>query len=182
MALQRNDIDLQRGVLFVRRTVSLLKCDRGVECGRKGKCKGQYGIVAMGKTRGSLREVPLSARALEALDAMRRLDEENPDRLTIPLLFAPRSGRVIDLTRFHRRQWQPAIAATGVRRPARIYDLRSTFASNALAAGVTVFELAHVMGTSVAIIERHYGALLEDSSANIAARLTTFEAKMRTAS
>ena len=39
--------------------------------------------------------------------------------------------------------------------PARIYDLRSTFASNALAAGVSVFELAWVMGTSVAMIERH---------------------------
>ena len=36
------------------------------------------------------------------------------------------------------------------RDPARIYDLRSTFASNALAAGVDVFELARVMGTSVA--------------------------------
>jgi hypothetical protein len=34
-------------------------------------------------------------------------------------------------------------------KPAPIYDLRSTFASNALAAGVTVFELAKVMGTAV---------------------------------
>ena len=33
------------------------------------------------------------------------------------------------------------------RRPRRPYDLRDTFASNALAAGVTVFELARVMGT-----------------------------------
>jgi hypothetical protein len=35
------------------------------------------------------------------------------------------------------------------------------FASNALAAGVSVFELASVMGTSVAMIERHYGTLVE---------------------
>jgi hypothetical protein len=34
------------------------------------------------------------------------------------------------------------LEAAGVARPARIYDLRSTFASNALAAGVAVFELA----------------------------------------
>jgi len=33
-------------------------------------------------------------------------------------------------------------------------DLRSTFASNALAAGVTVFEFARVMGTSVRMIEQ----------------------------
>ena len=48
--------------------------------------------------------------------------------------------------------------------PARIYDLRSTFASEALAAGVSVFKLARVMGTSVAMIERHYGALLDGAA------------------
>jgi hypothetical protein len=53
-----------------------------------------------------------------------------------------------------------ATGRRGLRRaePRRIYDLRSTFASNALAADVTVFELARVMGTSVRMIERHYGA------------------------
>jgi hypothetical protein len=55
--------------------------------------------------------------------------------------------------------------------PARIYDLRSTFASNALAAGVTVFELARVMGTSVRMIEKHYRTLFEGAHAGIASRL-----------
>ena len=54
-------------------------------------------------------------------------------------------------------------------------DLRSTFASNALAAGVSVFELARVMGTSVAMIERHYGTLIEGAGADIARRLSAFE-------
>jgi hypothetical protein len=63
-----------------------------------------------------------------------------------------------------------------VRRPARIYDLRSTFASNALAAGISVFELGRVMGTSVAMIERHYGTLTEGAGADIARRLSAFEA------
>ena len=53
----------------------------------------------------------------------------------------------------------------GDREGRRIYDLRSTFASNALAAGVTVFELAKVMGSSVAMIERHYGTLLDGAGA-----------------
>jgi hypothetical protein len=65
----------------------------------------------------------------------------------------------------------PAIEASGVRTPARIYDLRSTFASNALAAGVSVFQLARIMGTSVRMIERHYGAMLDGSGAEIADRL-----------
>jgi hypothetical protein len=37
----------------------------------------------------------------------------------------------------------------------RIYDLRSTFASQALAAEVSVFELGRIMGTTVRMIERH---------------------------
>ena len=60
--------------------------------------------------------------------------------------------------------------------PARIYDLRSTFASNALAAGVGIHALARIMGTSVAMIERHYGAMLDGSGADLARRLSAFEA------
>jgi hypothetical protein len=72
----------------------------------------------------------------------------------------------------------PAIKASGVAKPARIYALHSTFASNALAAGVTVFELARVMGTSVAMIERQYGALLDGAHAGIAGRLDALEAEL----
>jgi hypothetical protein len=95
--------------------------------------------------------------------------------LTVPLTPAP-SGGLIILDNFRRREWAPAIEASGVCRPARIYDLRSTFASNALAAGVSVFELARVMGTSIAMIERSYGTLIEGAGADIARRLGEFEA------
>jgi hypothetical protein len=67
-----------------------------------------------------------------------------------------------------------------VARPARIYDLRSTFASNALATGVTVFELAKVMGTSGAMIERHYGTLIGGAHAGLVGRLDTIEAQLET--
>ena len=66
-------------------------------------------------------------------------------------------------------------------RPARIYDLRSTFASNALAAGVTLFELARIMGTSVRMIERSYGTLLGGAHAGIAGRLDALEAELEQA-
>ena len=56
-------------------------------------------------------------------------------------------------------------------------DLRSTFASNALAAGIGAFELAKVMGTSIEMIERHYGTLLDGATAGIADRLAAFEAE-----
>ena len=56
------------------------------------------------------------------------------------------AGAHVNLRNFRRREWHPALDAAGVP-PRRIYDLRSTFASQALAAGVSVFELARIMGT-----------------------------------
>jgi len=155
-ALERRDVDRRAGIVNVRRTVS-----DGV-------------VVELGKTSKSRRQVPLTRRALAALDAL-------PARLDAPYLFPAPAGGLLRLDNFRRREWGPAIDASAVAKPARIYDLRSTFASNALAAGVTVFELARVMGTSVAMIERHYGALLDGAHAGIAARLDALEAKMEKA-
>jgi len=155
-ALERADIDRERRVVSVRRVVS----------------NGE--VRAGAKTAGSVREVPLTRRALDALDRV-------PPRLDTRVLFANKAGRTINLHNFGRREWRPAVQASGIATPARIYDLRSTFASNALAAGVTAFELAKVMGTSVAMIERHYGALLGGAHAGIAGRLDALEAQLEQA-
>lgn len=150
-ALERRDVDRGEGLLNVRRTIS----------------SGE--VVELGKTTRSRRQVPLSPRALNAIDGL-------PPRLDSPYLIPALRGGVFDLHNFRRREWAPAIEASGVRKPARIYDLRSTFASNALAAGVSVFELARIMGTSVGMIERVYGTLIEGAGADIARRLGDFEA------
>ncbi len=55
--------------------------------------------------------------------------------------------------------------------------MRSTFASDALAAGVSVFELARIMGTSVQMVERHYGTLLDGAGAGITGRLDALDAE-----
>ena len=152
MALERRDIDRRAGILTVRRTVS----------------SGE--IVELAKTNRSLRQVPLSPRATEALDAI-------PARLDTMLLFPTITGLVLRASNFYADMWAPSIEASGVRRPARIYDLRSTFASNAIAARISLFELAKVMGTSVAMIERAYGTLLDGAGAGISSRLAAFEAE-----
>ncbi len=147
-ALERQDVDRAAGVARVVRT--------HVE----GRTK-QYG-----KTSASVREVPLSARALAALDDV-------PARLDTRLVFYGPRGRHVNLRNFRRREWHPALEAAGVP-PRRIYDLRSTFASQALAAGVSVFELARIMGTSVRMIERHYGTLLQGSGDAIRGKLDVY--------
>lgn len=43
------------------------------------------------------------------------------------------------------------------------YALRHSFATEALAAGVSIFELSRLMGTSVRVIDRTYGHLAADS-------------------
>jgi integrase len=71
-ALERRDVDRHGGVLHVRRTVS------GGE------------VVELGKTARSRRQVPLSPRALAALDGL-------PPRLDTPYLFAAARGGPFDL-------------------------------------------------------------------------------------
>jgi integrase len=106
--------------------------------------------------------------------AVRAYGDVPRPQLQTPLLFPAPAGGLLHLDNFRRREWSPAIKTSGVTTPARIYDLRSTFASRALAAGVSAFELARVIGTSVQMIERHYGTLLDGAGAGIAARLDAF--------
>jgi hypothetical protein len=65
----------------------------------------------------------------------------------------------------------------GVEQPARPSDMCSTYASNQLAAGIDPFELTEIMGTSMRMLEKHYGSVLRGAAASIARRQATFEAE-----
>lgn len=165
IALERRDLDRQAQVVRVRRV-----CVDGR-------------VREYGKTSRFRRDVPLTARAVGALDA-------RPPRIDTQLLFPAARGGLIDLDNFRRREWHPAMEAAGLalctcgrksgdhdesnraagcpefRRskasPAP-YSMRHTYASFALDAGVSIFELARYMGTSVKVIDETYGHLVRTS-------------------
>ena len=61
------------------------------------------------------------------------------------------------------------------------YSLRHTFASFSIGAGVSLFELARYMGTSVDQIDKTYGHLLPDSLARTRNALDAFVSNDREA-
>jgi integrase len=135
-ALEQRDIDRGLGVVYVRRAFA-------------------NGRLKQTKTRLSTRAVPLQAIALEALDRLPA--SENP------ILFPNTRGGHIDFRSFGRRHWKPAQIAAGIEPLRHLYDPRHTYATFALRAGVSVFAVSRFMGSSIAMIDRHYGHLARDS-------------------
>ena len=136
-ALERRDIDRANPAVVVQRRYA------------DGR------LTLYPKTAKSRRRVPLTPRAVDGL-------EQLPRRIDTPLLFPNRWGDCLNFNNWRCRIWTPALRAAGVdlRGP---YHLRHTFATEALAAGVSIFELSRLMGASVATIDKTYGHLAQDS-------------------
>jgi integrase len=113
--------------------------------------------------------VPLQAIALDALERL-------PGGAAGELLFPALNGGYLDLHNFRNRNWRPAQAAAGIEPPRRIYDLRHTFATFALRAGISTFDLSRYMGASLSMIDRHYGHLARDGREHAIRLLDTLNA------
>src|SRR5437016_10683945 len=85
-----------------------------------------------------------------------------PRIATTPLLFPAERCSYLDLHNFRNREWKPAQRAAGIEPMRRVYDLRHTFATFALRAGISTFDLSRYMGASLTMIDRHYGHLARD--------------------
>jgi integrase len=134
--LDRRDVDRQCGVVYVRRAYA-------------------NGLIKHTKTRLSTRAVPLQAKALEALDRLPASQN--------PILFPNMRGGRIDFRIFGRKHWRPAQIKAAIDPVRGLYDVRHTYATFALRAGVPVLAVSRFMGTSIAMIDRHYGHLANDS-------------------
>jgi integrase len=102
-----------------------------------------------------MRAVPLQGRALDALDQIRDCSGSS-------LLLPGERGEYLDIHHFRPFRWRPAQKAVGIAPLRRVYDLRHTFATVALRAGISTFDLSRYMGASLTMIERHYGHLARD--------------------
>jgi integrase len=113
--------------------------------------------------------VPVQAIALAALD-------QSPSSPQTALLFPAAEGGYFDLHNFRTRYWKPAQLAAGIRPLRRVYDLRHTFATFALRAGISTFDLSRYMGASLTMIDRHYGNLARDGREHAIRLLDTLNA------
>ena len=136
LALEWRDIDLEARVVYVHRSFT------------KGRLKCP-------KTEASRRAVPLQTIGIEAIKRL-------PPHPHSPLLFPAERGGYLDLHNFRNREWKPAQLAAGIEPLRRVYDLRHTFATFALRAGISTFDLSRYMGASLTMIDRHYGHLARD--------------------
>jgi integrase len=155
LALEWRDIDLSDAVASVERVFSQ---------GRLKACK---------KSDRQRRRVPLRARVLEALDS-------HPRRMDTRLVFPSRSREHIKLPTFRVRHWTPALRAAGIEHRG-VYATRHTFAAWAIAAGVQLFYLSRIMGTSVTQIDATYGHLVPDSEEYLRGLLDTYDSPERAA-
>jgi hypothetical protein len=71
---------------------------------------------------------------------------------------------------------KPAQRELGIDAIRRIYDLRHSFATFALRAGVSTFDLSRYMGASLTMIDRHYDHLAKDDRQHAINLLDTFTA------
>jgi hypothetical protein len=73
----------------------------------------------------------------------------------------------------------PHNSPAGIEPLRRIYDLRHTFATFALRAGISTFDLSRYMGASLTMIDRHYGHLARDGREHAIRLLDELSAEQR---
>jgi len=150
LALEWRDIDKENGVASIERVHS------------QGRTKQPK------KSDRQRRRVPLRAKVLEALD-------KHPRRIGTRLVFpAHHEDEYLKLATFSLRYWTPALRAAGIEHRGA-YACRHTFAAWSIAAGVQLFYLSRIMGTSVTQIDATYGHLVPDSEEYLRGLLDTFD-------
>jgi integrase len=114
------------------------------------------GHVGPPKTRASRRVIDLFPWVVDVLKSATRALHERPD----DPFFRNLDGGAIRQDTWAVEYWHRILRATGVR-PRRFYATRATFISVALTNGEDILLVAEHCGTSVTMIEKHYGRYIK---------------------
>jgi integrase len=155
-ALQRGDVDLERGVIHVRHSLDHRAVDP--ETGRQGRLKAT-------KTERSERIVAMPRELCEVLRAHLASHAHE-------FVFATRKGTPMRQDNVPR-WWYALLDRAGVPR-ATFYSLRHSFASLAAASGVPSIAVAQAMGHANSdLVRRVYSHLMESSAREVAERVAS---------
>lgn len=122
-----------------------------------------YGEDNAPKTVRSKRTVTLLPEVVVVLREMPRPVTLRPD----DFVFMTPHGHPVDADRFVEQHWHRVLSATAIR-PRKFYATRHTFISTALTKGANLKWLADYCGTSVEMIEKHYGRYMQADTEQLA--------------
>jgi len=138
-------------------SIALRWGDIDLKAGRASITKSRYyGAENATKTSGSERDVSLLPPVVDVLKATKPLHATEND-----YVFKNQEGSPINEDKWRKKHWYRAMRALGIK-PRKFYATKHTYISVALSAGVNIKWLAEQCGTSVAMIEKHYGRFIKD--------------------
>jgi integrase len=153
-------LDLDAGVVRVRRNMDSVRDELGA-----------YRFVSP-KSRRGIRDVPLSPSDV-ALLRRHRLASGRPE--DGDLVFSDELGRSLEPKNTARRILSRGCKKAGIAAPQpRWHDLRHSYASAQLAAGLSVHAVAHLIGDTPEMVWRRYGHALPDEVAGAGTALEEF--------
>jgi integrase len=110
------------------------------------------------KTVASEREIAMGEPIIAVLETIKPLHVTEND-----CIFKNQEGNSINEDKWRAKYWYRALRACGIR-TRKFYATRHTFISDALTQGDKIKWLAEYCGTSVMMIEKHYGKYLNGDS------------------
>lgn len=118
------------------------------------------------KTPASRRTVPVEGAAYEVLQRRHQKHGDGPNGL----VFTGADGGPVN-TQYLAKALRKVAEAAGVQKNVVPYSIRHAFGTRAALGGVPLYHIAKLMGTSVAMVEKHYAHYSPDSGAGYLRRL-----------
>lgn len=156
----RSRLDTQERLYTVDRQIVLINQSTTGYCAKP--------VFGPPKTKAGYRTIPLAQFVLDGYTEHEKYMEPGQD-----LLFtSPRTGTAINRSYYAERIWVPAVKKAGLPPDTTFHDLRHSFASTALAAGVPVLEVSRWLGhASITETTDTYGHLLPEATQRTRAAL-----------